>query len=83
MCKIYSTRKSSKYVYIYLEDEKRGIGGARKIRIEDYNWAKKFKNMDFLSAISLPTKDKIRYEDEIMSAVHFIDPDVTYSKYSW
>lgn len=81
MCKIFSTRKSSKYVYIHLEDEDRDLWGARKIRIADFNYAKKFHNPDFLAVISLDTYD--RDEADSMTAVRFVDPDVTYTKPYW
>ncbi len=80
MCEIYATRKSDKYVYLSMEDEKRRRGGARKIPIDQFNWAKKFRNMEFLSAISLPTTVK-RDEDDAMRAVRFKDEDIVYSKY--
>lgn len=82
MCKIYSTRMSDKYVYISMEDEERGYGGAKKLRIDKFLWAKKFKNVDFLCAVSLPTTVE-KDEDDVMIAVPFIDNDITYSAYEF
>lgn len=82
MCEIYATRKSDKFVYLSLEDEERNRGGARKIPVEKFEWAKKFRNMDFLSAISLPTK-VAKDEDDAMRAVYFTDNDITYSVYKF
>lgn len=81
MCKIFSTRKSSKYVYLHLEDEENELWGARKIRLKDFEYAKKFRNMEFLAAISLSTSEKD--ETDSMSAVPFADEDITYSKMYW
>lgn len=47
MCKIYDTRISDKYVYISMDDEDKNYGGVKKLTIEKFLWAKKFKNMDF------------------------------------
>jgi len=80
MCEIYGTRKSDKYVYLSMEDEKRRRGGARKIPIDKFHWAKKFRNMEFLSAISLPTRVS-KDEDDVMRAIPFVDEDIIYSKY--
>ena len=79
MCEIYGTRKSNKFVYLSLEDDERNWGGARKIPVEKFEWAKKFRNMDFLSAVSLRTTVE-KDEDDAMSAVPFIDEDITYSR---
>lgn len=78
MCKIYSTRKSNKYVYISMEDEENDYGGVKKIRIDKFLWAKKFKNVDFLCAVSLPTTVE-KDEDDATIAVPFVDEDITYS----
>lgn len=83
MCKIYDTRKSSKYVYISLDDEENKYYGVKKLPIEKFNWAKKFQNMNFLSAVSLPTKGSGRDEDDAMVSVYFEDPDITYSEFVW
>lgn len=82
MCEIYATRKGDKYVYLSMEDTKRGIGGGRKILKEKFEWAKKFHNMEFLSAISLPTT-VAKDEDGVMAAVRYVDPDITYSEIPW
>ncbi len=78
MCKIYTTRISDKYVYISMEDEKTGCGGVKKLTIEKFLWAKKFKNIDFLCAVAIPTTVE-RDEDDAMRAVRFKDEDIKYS----
>lgn len=82
MCKIYATRISNKYVYIFLEDEENDYFGVKKILIDKFLWAKKFKNVDFLCAVSLPTSVK-RDEDDAMCAEYFTDPDIEYSVYDY
>lgn len=81
MCKIFSTRRSSKYVYIHLEDEEQELYGARKIKVEDFEYAKKFQNNSFLAAVSLSTS--LKDETDSMSAIPFRDEDVVYSKMYW
>lgn len=82
MCDIYFTRRSDKFVYLSLEDKERNWGGARKIPVDKFDWAKKFHNMEFLSAISLPTNTD-RDEDDVMRAVYVMDNDITYSVWDW
>lgn len=80
MCKIYDTRISDKYVYISMDDEKTGCGGVKKLTIEKFLWAKKFKNMDFLCAVAVPTTVE-RDEYDAMYAEYFTDEDIEYSVY--
>ena len=82
MCKIYSTRVSDKYVYISLDDEENSYFGVKKILIDHFVWAKKFRNTDFLCAVSLPTTVE-RDEYDAMRAKRFKDDDVTYSIYEF
>lgn len=82
MCKIYDTRISDKYVYISMDDEDKNYGGVKKLTIEKFLWAKKFKNMDFLCAVAVPTTVE-RDEDDAMRAVYFTDEDITYSVYEF
>ena len=82
MCKIYSTRMSEKYVYISLDDEENSYFGVKKILIDQFLWAKKFKNVDFLCAVSLPTSVE-RDEDDAMRAKRFKDQDIEYSVYDF
>lgn len=65
-----------------MDDEERGYGGVKKLSIEKFLWAKKFRNVDFLCAVSLPTTVK-RDEDDAMRAVYFTDEDITYSTYEF
>ena len=78
MCKIYATRKSSTTVYLELDDEERDYWGVKKLSIPQFEYAKQFKNMDFISAVSKETTVK-RDEDDALIAVDFIDPNITYS----
>lgn len=81
MCDIFNTRRSAKFVYIHVEDEERNWGGVRKIPVDKFDWAKKFHNMEFLSAISLPTKGDGKDEDDVMTGVNYIDEDIIYSDF--
>lgn len=65
-----------------MEDEVSGVGGVKKLPIKKFLWAKKFKNVDFLCAVSLFTTVK-RDEDDAMNATYFTDKDITYSKPFW
>lgn len=82
MCKIYDTRISDKYVYISMDDDKTGCGGVKKLAIEKFIWAKKFKNMEFLCAVAIPTTVE-KDEDDAMRAVYFTDNDIVYSTYDF
>jgi len=65
-----------------MDDEDKNYGGVKKLTIEKFLWAKKFKNMDFLCAVAVPTTVE-RDEDDAMRAVRFRDEDITYSVYEF
>jgi hypothetical protein len=79
MCKIFDTRRNCKTgtVFIHVEDEE-GIG-IKKLSVNNFNYAKSFKNSDFLNAVSSQTDD--RDMENSYYAEFFIDPDVEYSDY--
>lgn len=70
------------YVYISMDDDKTGCGGVKKLAIEKFIWAKKFKNMEFLCAVAIPTTVE-KDEDDAMRAVYFTDNDIVYSTYDF
>ena len=78
MCKIYATRKSLTTVYLELDDEERNYWGVKKMPISQFEYAKQFRNMDFLSAIGKST-DVERDEDDALAAIDFKDPYIAYS----
>ena len=81
MCKIYETRKSSSMVYIELRDDDIGYWGVRKLPIDKFDFAKRFGNMQFLSAASIPTHAD-KDEDDAMLAIPFKDTCIEYSRTS-
>ena len=78
MCKIYATRKSDTMVYIELDDEAADFWGVKKLPIPKFEYAKTFRNMDFLGAVAQWT-DADRDETDAMLAVPFTDSHITYS----
>lgn len=79
MCKIFDTRRNrrSNTVFIHVEDEE-GIG-IKKLSANQFDYAKRFKNSDFLNAVSRWTDD--RDMENSYYAEFFTDPDIKYSAY--
>ena len=76
MVKILNTRRTEKTVFLSVDD---GIYcGARKLSIDEYKYAKSFKNPDFLVAVSKRTTVKKDLR-ESLKAKKFVDKDIQYS----
>lgn len=78
-CKVYSTRKNpvTGNVYLHIEDDDQI--GVKKLTGEQFDFAKKFKNLEFLNAVAKPTDD--RDFNDSYDAIKFEDPDIVYSDY--
>lgn len=79
MCEIFETRINQKAnrVFIHLEDEVECA--IRKLTIPQYEYARKFGNMDFIAATAKSTND--RDINASYYSVPFVDPAIVYSKY--
>lgn len=79
MCKIYDTRKNIETgtVFLHIEDDE--AIGIKKLSLAKFDFAKKFKNMDFLDKVSSWTNER-----DLMNSYYakdFRDPDIVYSEY--
>lgn len=79
MYDIYKTRLSNKTKRVYILFENPDHFGVRRLSLEQFNFAKKFHNNDFLIEVAHDTND--RDVDDSYYAKEFIDPDITYSEY--
>ena len=79
MCDIISTRKNSRYVFIEVSDDHDDLWGVKRMRPAAFEFAKKFRNKDFLVAAAEWTKDDDRRDDGAYEAEYFEDPDVEYT----
>ena len=77
MCETFHTNRSAKNVYIDFFDEEEDVRGARKLPVGDYDWAKKFKNPDFLVRVAKPTEE--RDIEDAMFAEEFKEDWITYA----
>ena len=77
MCKIYATRRSSRFVYIELDDEVNDYYGVKKITPEKFEFARRFGN-DFLNTVSQETTTR-RDESDAIKAMPFRDNLIKYS----
>ncbi len=79
MCDIYTTRLNPKSKRVYILFENPDHFGVRRLSLEQFNFAKKFHNNDFLVEVAHPTDD--RDINDSYYSEEFIDPDITYSEY--
>lgn len=78
MCEIYRTSQSARNVYIEMSDDE--YWGLKKLPRAKYEWAKQFKNPDFLAEAAVWTTE--RDFNDSASSVDFKEPWIDYASYT-
>ena len=75
VCKIISSRKTSRMVFLEVDDGE--YWGLKKISVEDFDFAKSFRNNELLGMVSRWTTGR-DFHDSV-KATPFVDPMISYS----